>query len=72
MPFGAHFGKNIKIICKLTQMAKTLLKFPTQIKITDLFREENPKSYQTYLERKICRATRLTWRGKSAELPGLF
>jgi hypothetical protein len=26
MPFGAHFGKNIKIICKLTQMATTLWK----------------------------------------------
>jgi hypothetical protein len=25
-PFGAHFGKNIEIICKLTQMAKTLWK----------------------------------------------
>jgi hypothetical protein len=24
MPFGAHFGKRIKIICNLTQMAKTL------------------------------------------------
>ena len=24
MPFGAHFGKNITILCKLTQMAKTL------------------------------------------------
>jgi hypothetical protein len=22
MPFGAHFGKNIKILCKLTQMAR--------------------------------------------------
>jgi hypothetical protein len=27
MLFGAHFGKNIKIICKLTQMTKTLWKF---------------------------------------------
>ena len=26
MPFGAHFGKNIKILRKLTQMAKTLCK----------------------------------------------
>jgi hypothetical protein len=26
MPFGAHFGKNIKIICKPTQIAKTVWK----------------------------------------------
>jgi hypothetical protein len=26
MPFGARLGKNIKIICKLTRMAKTLWK----------------------------------------------
>jgi hypothetical protein len=26
MPFGAHFVKNIKMLCKLTQMAKTLWK----------------------------------------------
>jgi hypothetical protein len=31
MPFGVHFGKNIKIICKLTQMA--ILEIPPQIKI---------------------------------------
>jgi hypothetical protein len=27
MPFGAHYGKNIKILCKLTQMAKTAIVF---------------------------------------------
>jgi hypothetical protein len=41
-------------------------------KIPDLFGYENLQSYQTYLERKTYRATRLIWRGKSAELPDLF
>jgi hypothetical protein len=30
------------------------------------------QSYQTYWERKICRATRLIWRGKREELPDLL
>jgi hypothetical protein len=58
--------------CLRIVLIHIILEIPTQINITDLFREENPKSYQTYLKRKICRATRLIWRGKSAELPGLF
>jgi hypothetical protein len=32
-------------------------------KIPDLFGDENLQSYQTYLERKTYRATRLIWRG---------
>jgi hypothetical protein len=37
-----------------------------------LFGEEHLQSYQTYLERKTCRATRPIWRRKPRELLDLF
>ena len=40
--------------------------------LPDLFGEEHLQSYQTYLEKSTCRATRPIWRRKHAELPDLF
>jgi hypothetical protein len=40
IPFGAHFEKNIKILCKLTQMAKTCGKIIHRLKLKSTKFEE--------------------------------
>lgn len=36
-----------------------------------IYQYDNIQSYQTYLERKTCRSTRSSWKGKHAELQDL-
>ena len=43
---------------------------PAELRV--LFGEEQLQSYQTYLERKTCRATRPIWRRKPRELLDIF